>query len=151
MRSGAARHLRGRAWARVFRPPGQMTERTEDREASYEAGREEGPDHRGRHGRRARRDRRLRLRGRRRPGAAAGSPGVLSGNTVQVPVHVPVNVCGNTVNVVGLLNPAFGNHCANIRTPAYPAATGRPRDPGHRRHPGHPGVRATPATPVHGR
>ncbi|MEV2200810.1 chaplin [Streptomyces fradiae] len=46
-------------------------------------------------------------------GAAVGSPGVISGNTVQLPVHVPVNVCGNTVNVVGLLNPAFGNACAN--------------------------------------
>ncbi|MFJ8144721.1 chaplin ChpD [Streptomyces sp. NPDC096094] len=46
-------------------------------------------------------------------GAAVGSPGVLSGNVVQVPVHVPVNVCGNTVNVVGLLNPAFGNVCVN--------------------------------------
>ncbi|KQX53478.1 MULTISPECIES: chaplin [unclassified Streptomyces] len=46
-------------------------------------------------------------------GAAVGSPGVGSGNTVQLPVHVPVNVCGNTVNVVGLLNPAFGNGCAN--------------------------------------
>ncbi|WP_030267862.1 chaplin [Streptomyces sp. NRRL B-24484] len=47
-------------------------------------------------------------------GVAAGSPGVLSGNLIQVPVHVPVNVCGNTVNVIGLLNPAFGNACANI-------------------------------------
>ncbi|MET9129494.1 chaplin [Streptomyces antibioticus] len=47
-------------------------------------------------------------------GAAVGSPGVLSGNVVQVPVHVPVNICGNTVNVVGLLNPAFGNTCANV-------------------------------------
>jgi hypothetical protein len=46
-------------------------------------------------------------------GSSAGSPGVVSGNTVQVPVHVPVNVCGNTVNVVGLLNPAAGNACAN--------------------------------------
>ena len=46
-------------------------------------------------------------------GAAAGSPGVISGNTIQLPVHVPVNVCGNTVNVVGLLNPAAGNTCAN--------------------------------------
>ncbi|MFB6837533.1 chaplin [Streptomyces sp. NPDC056361] len=46
-------------------------------------------------------------------GAAVGSPGVGSGNAVQLPVHVPVNVCGNTVNVVGLLNPAFGNRCAN--------------------------------------
>ncbi len=46
-------------------------------------------------------------------GAAAHSPGVLSGNVVQVPVHIPVNVCGNTVNVIGLLNPAFGNTCVN--------------------------------------
>ncbi|MEJ8640616.1 chaplin [Streptomyces sp. MS1.HAVA.3] len=46
-------------------------------------------------------------------GAAIGSPGVASGNVIQVPVHVPVNVCGNTVNVIGLLNPAFGNTCVN--------------------------------------
>ncbi|WP_370411299.1 chaplin ChpH [Streptomyces fradiae] len=46
-------------------------------------------------------------------GAAIGSPGVLSGNVVQVPVHVPVNVCGNTVSIIGLLNPSFGNTCVN--------------------------------------
>ncbi|GGO43307.1 MULTISPECIES: chaplin [Streptomyces] len=46
-------------------------------------------------------------------GAAAHSPGVISGNAIQVPVHVPVNVCGNSINVIGLLNPAFGNQCAN--------------------------------------
>ncbi|WP_338678201.1 chaplin [Streptomyces sp. SCSIO 30461] len=46
-------------------------------------------------------------------GGAAGSPGLISGNTVQIPVHVPVNVCGNTVNVVGVLDPAIGNRCAN--------------------------------------
>ncbi len=46
-------------------------------------------------------------------GSAAGSPGLISGNTVQLPVDVPVNVCGNTVNVVGLLNPAASNSCAN--------------------------------------
>ena len=46
-------------------------------------------------------------------GAAVHSPGVLSGNVVQVPVHVPVNVCGNTISVIGLLNPAFGNTCIN--------------------------------------
>lgn len=45
--------------------------------------------------------------------AAVDSPGVVSGNVVQVPVHVPVNVCGNTVNVVALLNPASGNKCVN--------------------------------------
>lgn len=46
-------------------------------------------------------------------GAAKKSPGVISGNVVQVPVHVPVNLCGNTVSVIGLLNPAFGNKCVN--------------------------------------
>ncbi|WP_217241571.1 chaplin family protein, partial [Streptomyces sp. AC555_RSS877] len=45
-------------------------------------------------------------------GGGKDSPGVLSGNTVQLPVHAPVNVCENTVNVVGLLNPAAGNSCA---------------------------------------
>ncbi|MEV7991618.1 chaplin family protein [Streptomyces sp. NPDC086077] len=46
-------------------------------------------------------------------GVAAGSPGVASGNAIQIPVNVPVSICGNTVNVVGLLNPAAGNSCAN--------------------------------------
>ncbi|MED7951607.1 MULTISPECIES: chaplin [unclassified Streptomyces] len=46
-------------------------------------------------------------------GVAAGSPGVASGNQIQIPVHVPVNLCGNSINVVGLLNPAFGNTCVN--------------------------------------
>ncbi|MEV5311526.1 chaplin [Streptomyces sp. NPDC052610] len=46
-------------------------------------------------------------------GAAAHSPGVLSGNAVQIPIHIPVNLCGNTVDVIGLLNPAFGNNCLN--------------------------------------
>jgi hypothetical protein len=42
-------------------------------------------------------------------GKAERSPGVLSGNLVQAPVHVPVNAVGNSVNVIGALNPAFGN------------------------------------------
>ncbi|WP_060907396.1 chaplin, partial [Streptomyces scabiei] len=46
-------------------------------------------------------------------GSATHSPGVLSGNTVQAPVESEVNVCGNTVSVVGLLNPAAGNKCSN--------------------------------------
>ncbi len=46
-------------------------------------------------------------------GAAVHSPGVLSGNVIQAPVHVPVNVCGNTVSVIGLMNPAMGNTCVN--------------------------------------
>ena len=62
-------------------------------------------------------------------GTAAGSPGVLSGNSVQAPVNIPVNACGNTVNVVGLLNPAFDNRCANashegVRHRAHPRGGG---------------------------
>ncbi|GAA1909855.1 chaplin [Streptantibioticus ferralitis] len=44
-------------------------------------------------------------------GFAVGSPGILSGDVVQVPVNIPINVCGNTFNAVGLLNPAIGNVC----------------------------------------
>ncbi|MEY9849899.1 hypothetical protein ABH940_007014, partial [Streptacidiphilus sp. BW17] len=29
-------------------------------------------------------------------GIAANSPGFLSGNLVQVPVHIPINLCGNS-------------------------------------------------------
>ncbi|MCK7624230.1 chaplin [Streptomyces sp. RS10V-4] len=46
-------------------------------------------------------------------GGAVGSPGVISGNLIQIPVDVPINACGNSVNIVGLLNPAFGNTCIN--------------------------------------
>ncbi|MER5221590.1 chaplin [Streptomyces flaveus] len=46
-------------------------------------------------------------------GGAAHSPGVLSGNVVQAPVNVQTNACGNTVSVIGLLNPTFGNTCIN--------------------------------------
>ncbi|WP_089099622.1 chaplin [Streptomyces hyaluromycini] len=46
-------------------------------------------------------------------GVAVDSPGLLSGNVVQIPISIPINVCGNTVNVIGLLNPAIGNTCKN--------------------------------------
>ncbi|MFD6969684.1 chaplin [Streptomyces sp. NPDC059979] len=46
-------------------------------------------------------------------GRAERSPGLLSGNLVQLPVHVPVNACGNTVSVIGVLNSAAGNRCVN--------------------------------------
>ncbi|MEV1067160.1 chaplin [Streptomyces sp. NPDC050263] len=57
-------------------------------------------------------------------GSAAGSPGLISGNGVQLPVHLPVNLCGNTVNVVGVLNPAAGNTCADVGKAAAPGASG---------------------------
>ncbi|MFE7209186.1 chaplin [Streptomyces sp. NPDC001698] len=62
-------------------------------------------------------------------GAASNSPGVLSGNTIQAPVSVPVNVCGNTVNVVAALNPTFGNGCAN-GSPAPGPVPVTPPEPG---------------------
>lgn len=46
-------------------------------------------------------------------GSAVNSPGLLSGNVIQIPVDVPINACGNTVSVLALLNPAAGNSCAN--------------------------------------
>ncbi len=46
-------------------------------------------------------------------GVAAGSPGVLSGNQIQIPVHIPINICGNSIGVISVLNPAFGNTCVN--------------------------------------
>ncbi|MEV5611449.1 chaplin [Streptomyces sp. NPDC052225] len=42
-------------------------------------------------------------------GKTAKSPGVGSGNLVQVPIHIPVNAVGNTVTAIGGLNPTFGN------------------------------------------
>jgi hypothetical protein len=62
--------------------------------------------------------------GRRATAAAAaapGSPGVLSGNIVQIPIDIPVNVCGNTIAVITGLNPGFGNTCASDK----PSSTGR--------------------------
>jgi hypothetical protein len=46
-------------------------------------------------------------------GVTGNSPGILSGDNIQVPIHIPVNACGNSLDVIGLLNPAFGNACVN--------------------------------------
>ncbi|MGG8406526.1 chaplin [Streptomyces sp. 12297] len=46
-------------------------------------------------------------------GIAIGSPGILSGNVVQIPVHIPINICGNSLNLIGALNPTAGNVCIN--------------------------------------
>ncbi|AXK32243.1 DUF320 domain-containing protein [Streptomyces armeniacus] len=62
-------------------------------------------------------------------GGSANSPGVLSGNTVQLPVHLPVNACGNTVDIVGLLNPAFGNTCVNDDSGSKPEPPKTPDTP----------------------
>lgn len=49
-------------------------------------------------------------------GAAAHSPGVISGNVLQVPINIPIQLCGNTVDIIALLNPGFGNTCAVVDT-----------------------------------
>ncbi|MFB7336531.1 chaplin [Streptomyces adustus] len=46
-------------------------------------------------------------------GMAVGSPGVLSGNVIEIPVNIPVNLCGDSVDLIGLLNPAGGSVCDN--------------------------------------
>ncbi|WP_129838868.1 chaplin [Streptomyces sp. RFCAC02] len=40
---------------------------------------------------------------------AAKSPGVISGNNVQIPIEIAPQLVGNSINVIGFLNPAFGN------------------------------------------
>ncbi|WP_406353943.1 chaplin [Streptomyces sp. NBC_01635] len=57
-------------------------------------------------------------------GVAEGSPGVLSGNLIQVPVHAPVNACGNSIGVLGVLNSAYDNDCGNVYTPDEPQQPG---------------------------
>ncbi|MBR8641772.1 chaplin [Streptomyces tuirus] len=44
---------------------------------------------------------------------AKGSPGVGSGNIVQLPVDAPVNACGNSVDGLALFNESSENSCHN--------------------------------------
>ncbi|WP_431045223.1 chaplin [Streptomyces sp. P1-3] len=32
---------------------------------------------------------------------------------IQVPVHVPMRLCGNTIDLITLVNPTFGHTCTN--------------------------------------
>jgi LPXTG-motif cell wall-anchored protein len=45
------------------------------------------------------------------------SGGILSGNTVQVPVNVPLEVCGNQAVAVGLKNAVHGGTCGDSAAP----------------------------------
>ncbi|BDM73138.1 hypothetical protein HEK616_66250 [Streptomyces nigrescens] len=73
-------------------------------------------------------------------GGASGSPGVLSGNSIQVSVDTPVNACGNSVDGAAALNPAMGNSCGSGVAPA-PAV---PPPPVAQRPPVSPGKAAEP-------
>lgn len=90
--------------------------------------------------------------GARAHGTAHGSPGVGSGNDVQVPVDVPVNVCGDSVSVVGIGNGVWGEGCeapsaGNPGGPGQPGNPGRPGDPGGPGDPGNPGGPGNPGDP----
>jgi hypothetical protein len=63
-------------------------------------------------------------------GAAAGSPGLLSGNLIQIPINAPINVCGNSISVVGILDTVSGNTCANSDSNGATANGGAKGSPG---------------------
>ena len=82
--------------------------------------------------------------GARAVGHTEDSYGLLSGNNVQAPIHLPVNVCGNSVDVLGVFNDAYGNECGNTSygsepgygteeelppAPETPPTTGTPTTP----------------------
>ncbi|CAM5505447.1 chaplin [Streptomyces abikoensis] len=46
-------------------------------------------------------------------GGASDSAGVITGNTIQVPIRVPVTLCSFPINIIGLLNSASGNVCVS--------------------------------------
>ncbi len=54
------------------------------------------------------------------------SGGILSGNIVQAPVNVPVNVCGDQVNAITLENTESGAQCANNAEGSAPTLPGAP-------------------------
>ena len=59
-------------------------------------------------------------------GSSKGSPGIGSGNMIQVPINAPVNVCGNQIDVIGILDSVTGNSCSNgggSTTPPPPTPT----------------------------
>jgi hypothetical protein len=46
-------------------------------------------------------------------GFAAHSPGVISGNTIQIPIDIQANVCGNSIiPIIPIISPNFA-HCVN--------------------------------------
>ena len=46
-------------------------------------------------------------------GGAIGSPGLLSGNNIQIPVNIPINVCGDNIGILSALLATEGTDCAN--------------------------------------
>ncbi|MEV6056014.1 chaplin [Streptomyces sp. NPDC052107] len=46
-------------------------------------------------------------------GNASRAPVSSSGDVIQVRVQIPVNVCGGSISLIRLLNPATGSACVN--------------------------------------
>ncbi|MBC3843703.1 chaplin [Streptacidiphilus sp. 4-A2] len=50
-------------------------------------------------------------------GSANTPPVCCPGTNIQIPVSVDANVCGNSIGLISLLNPAYGNNCSNDSGP----------------------------------
>lgn len=46
-------------------------------------------------------------------GGAIGSPGLLSGNNIQIPVNIPINVCGDNIGILSALLSSDDTVCVN--------------------------------------
>ncbi|MGV9253594.1 chaplin [Streptomyces sp. NPDC003697] len=76
-------------------------------------------------------------------GVTADAPGIGSGNNIEIPVHLPVNVSGNSVSGVGVGNSSVGNSSTNGEQPedevtpsTLPAPSAPPRShPAPQPHP----------------
>ncbi|MEU1575159.1 chaplin [Streptomyces collinus] len=77
-------------------------------------------------------------------GTATDSAGVLSGNVTQIPIDINADVCGNSIDVIGLLNPAFGTE-REIKDRRTGRTARRRRTAKHRGPPPAAVVRARPA------
>jgi hypothetical protein len=47
-------------------------------------------------------------------GSTTNSGGVLSGDVIQIPIDIGTNICGNSINVIGIGNWVFGNACSTV-------------------------------------
>ncbi|KAI1297792.1 hypothetical protein EDD11_006925 [Mortierella claussenii] len=43
--------------------------------------------------------------------SANRSPGLVSGDAVDIPINIPINLCGDSIDIIGLINPVSGNIC----------------------------------------
>ncbi|MYR44844.1 chaplin, partial [Streptomyces sp. SID5910] len=89
--------------------------------------------------------------GARAVGHTEDSYGLLAGNNIQAPIHLPVNVCGNAVNVLAVGNDTYGNDCGNEggygTEEEVPPTTTTPVTPTTPTTPSTPSTPSTPLTP----